>query len=94
MSCYPLLRRGLLLLCSALIAGTVCLSPSRVGATPVLPHVFLLDPQLLMQVKTAIQSGSTQYSEALNALRRQAKAALKLKPPSVMDKAQIPAERR
>lgn len=71
-----------LLLCLASIG----LSAQR----PIQPRVFLLDGQHLVAVKERIQQNDKAFLPALQQLKRNADRALDIRPPSVVDKAQIP----
>jgi Alginate lyase len=55
-----------------------------------LPRVFLLDAKYLQATREQIRGGDTNYVLALGELARDAQAALKARPPSVMDKAATP----
>jgi hypothetical protein len=55
-----------------------------------LPRVVCADPQALADAKARLAAGDTALQPALNALLSEAGRALAMKPPSVMDKKQLP----
>jgi hypothetical protein len=55
------------------------------------PRVFCLDPQSLVRVRSRVKAGDAELKPALDKLLAEARAALKTKPVSVMDKTLVPA---
>src|SRR3974377_368464 len=54
------------------------------------PRVFLLEGTHLQTIRRQIQNGDKSYAPAIAALERDAQAALKARPGSVMDKPSVP----
>ncbi len=54
------------------------------------PRVFLLDAKQLRATKERLRAGDTNFTAALAELERDARAQLKARPPSVMDKSPTP----
>ncbi len=57
---------------------------------PALPRVFCADPQVLASAKARLAAGDPSLQPALRRLRLDADRLLTMKPPSVMDKRQVP----
>jgi hypothetical protein len=77
-----------------LVAGFACVHLTGEGqaseTTGGIPRVFSADPQTLVAGKSALAAGDATLRPALNRLLADADKMLKQKPPSVMDKIQIP----
>jgi Alginate lyase len=58
--------------------------------TTALPKVFYADPRVLADAKARLAAGDVSLKPALDRLLEQANRALKISPPSVMDKHRIP----
>ncbi len=86
---FRYLISGSLLVC-ALIAGTKSVSPSAPNHRAA-PRVYLWDAASLLETRAALGRGETSLQPALTKLRAEAERALKLRPPSVMDKSLRPA---
>lgn len=69
------------------LPGTI----QAVGAdTNALPKVFCADPQALIAARVKLAAGDTTLKPALDRLLADARKALEIKPPSVMDKKRVP----
>ncbi|MEI7567459.1 MAG: hypothetical protein WCJ10_06450, partial [Opitutaceae bacterium] len=80
---------GSLLVCS-LLAGAKSVSPSAPNHSTAL-RVYMWDAASLLETRAALARGETSLQPALTKLRAEAERALKLRPPSVMDKSLLPA---
>lgn len=70
--------------------GDVGFSAETNVATSPLPKVFCADPQALAGAKTKFIAGDPSFKPAFDKLFTDARKALKVKPPSVMDKRKTP----
>jgi hypothetical protein len=61
-----------------------------VGAQPDLPRVFLLDAKHLAATRQRVREGDKSFAPALAKLEEDARAALKARPVSVMEKTNVP----
>lgn len=76
---------------AALFLGGLVAVPVFASETATnLPRVFCADPQALVAAKASLAAGHSDFQPALNRLLAEANELLALKPPSVMDKRQIP----
>ncbi|HEX2854821.1 MAG TPA: alginate lyase family protein [Opitutaceae bacterium] len=82
------LRRSLLFAC-AVIAP--CLGGVATLRSAENPRVFAVSPQALIETRARLARGDTTLQPALDQLRKDADAALRIKPPSVLDKPSVAA---